>query len=136
MTNLKPIFCTAVWSSISIVALLCATPVHAQVNYPGTSVQTYPGQRPSRNTPASDINNMGIEGGSGHGPDLAQRQATGRNAERQRKLVEDTDKLLTLATQLKTDVDKTNKDILSIDVVKRAEEIEKLAKSVKERMKG
>ena len=48
----------------------------------------------------------------------------------------DTDKLLSLATELKQDVDKTNKNVLSVDVIKKAGEIEKLARSVKERMKG
>jgi len=58
-----------------------------------------------------------------------------RNAARQAQLVKDTDKLLALATELKTEVAKTNKNVLSIEVVKKAEEIEKLAKSVKEKMK-
>ena len=60
----------------------------------------------------------------------------GRNADRQRKLVEDTNKLLEMATSLKQSVDKTNKDTLSIEVIKKAAEIERLAHSVKERMKG
>ena len=51
--------------------------------------------------------------------------------ERQKKLAADTDKLLALATDLKKEVDKTNKDILSIEVVKKADEIEKLARSMK-----
>jgi len=51
-------------------------------------------------------------------------------------LKRDTDKLLDLATELKQYVDKTNENTLSLDVVKKAEEIEKLAKSVKEKMKG
>jgi hypothetical protein len=51
--------------------------------------------------------------------------------ERQKKLAADTDKLLALATDLKKQVDKTNKDILSVQVVKKAEEIEKLAHSMK-----
>jgi hypothetical protein len=50
--------------------------------------------------------------------------------------VADTDKLLTLATDLKQQVDKSTKDTLSVDVIKKADEIEKLAHSVKERMKG
>ena len=48
----------------------------------------------------------------------------------------DTDKLLALATDLKEQVDKSTKDTLSVDVIKKADEIEKLAHSVKERMKG
>lgn len=69
-------------------------------------------------------------------PEMQEQQARSRNSDRQKKLKEDTDKLLVLATQLKQDVDKTNKDVLSVDVIKKADEIEKLAHSVKERMKG
>ena len=57
-------------------------------------------------------------------------------SDRQKRLVEDTDKLLKLTTALKEQVDESNKDILSVDMVKKAEEIEKLAHSVKERIKG
>jgi hypothetical protein len=63
-------------------------------------------------------------------------QAKSRNLERQKKLQADTEKLLSLATELKEQVDKTDKNILSVDVIKKADEIEKLAKSVKDRMKG
>ena len=58
-----------------------------------------------------------------------------RNDQRQEQLVKDTNKLLALATELKSQVDKTNKNMLSVDVVKKAEEIEKLAKNVKDRMR-
>jgi hypothetical protein len=57
-------------------------------------------------------------------------------SEPQKRLVEDTDKLLALTTALKEQVDESNKDILSVDMVRKAEEIEKLAHSVKERIKG
>jgi len=66
----------------------------------------------------------------------AEKQAIMRNDERQKRLVTDSDKLLQLATELHQEVAKTDQHILSVDVVKRAEEIEKLARSVKERMKG
>jgi hypothetical protein len=65
-----------------------------------------------------------------------EQQESVRSSERQKRLVADTDKLLALATDLKQQVDKTNKNILSVDVIKKADEIEKLAHSVKERMKG
>ncbi|MGB6975498.1 MAG: hypothetical protein WBD67_12525 [Terracidiphilus sp.] len=39
--------------------------------------------------------------------------------------------LLQLANQLQADVDKTNKDMLSLSVVRKADEIEKLARSMK-----
>ncbi len=72
----------------------------------------------------------------GPDPRMQEQQAKAQSSERQKRLVADTEKLLTLATELKTDVDKTNKNILSMDVIKKADEIEKLAHSVKERMKG
>ena len=59
-----------------------------------------------------------------------------RNEQRQADIKKDTDKLLELATELKQYVDKSNENTLSLDVVKKAEQIEKLAKSVKEKMKG
>jgi hypothetical protein len=67
---------------------------------------------------------------------IEQEQEKARNDDRQKRLVADTQRLLVLATQLKEEVDRTNKDLLSVDVVKKADEIEKLAHSVKEKMKG
>jgi hypothetical protein len=58
------------------------------------------------------------------------------NLERQAQLKSDTDKLVKLAGELKDYVDKSNENVLSLDVMKKADEIEKLAKSVKDKMKG
>jgi predicted nucleic acid-binding Zn-ribbon protein len=58
------------------------------------------------------------------------------NEERHAALKRDTDKLLQLSTQLKQYVDKSNSNTLSLDVIRKAEEIEKLAHSVREKMKG
>jgi hypothetical protein len=59
-----------------------------------------------------------------------------RNLQRQQDLKNDTDKLLQLATELKQYVDKTNENTLSIEVIKKTEAIEKLAHSIREKMKG
>ena len=67
---------------------------------------------------------------------MAEQQAKSRNSDRQKRLETDTQKLLALATELKEQVNKTDKNIMSLDVIKKADEIERLAKSVKERMKG
>src|ERR1700738_1825033 len=53
---------------------------------------------------------------------------------RHAQLAADTKRLFQLAADLRTEVAKTNKDTLSLTVVKKAEEVEKLAKSIKERM--
>ena len=69
-------------------------------------------------------------------PRMEEQMAKTRNSDRQKRLVADTEKLLALATDLKQKVGKTDKNLLSVDVIKKADEIEKLAHSVKERMKG
>lgn len=56
--------------------------------------------------------------------------------ERVAALKNDTDKLLKLSVELKQYVDKSDENVLSLDVIKKADEIEKLAKSVKDKMKG
>jgi hypothetical protein len=58
-----------------------------------------------------------------------------RNLARQGQIKRDSDKLLQLATELKSYVDKSNENVLSMEVVKKADEIEKYAHSVKEKMK-
>lgn len=67
---------------------------------------------------------------------MREEQQKKLNHERQAELKRDTDKLLLLATQLKQAVDKSNENTLSLDVIKKAGEIEKLSKSVREKMRG
>ena len=67
---------------------------------------------------------------------IQKENARRANEQRQLELQRDTDKLLQLTSELKQYVDKTNENILSLEVIRKAEEIERLAKSVKERMKG
>jgi hypothetical protein len=67
---------------------------------------------------------------------IAHDMAKKANLERQAALKADTDKLVKLAGELKDYVDKSNENMLSINVLKKAEEIEKLAHSVKDKMKG
>jgi len=57
------------------------------------------------------------------------------NAERKKIIADESTMLLKLATDLKTEVDKTDKDTLSLSVIRKAEVIEKLARDVKEKMK-
>ena len=67
---------------------------------------------------------------------LQEQQAKSRNDDRQRRLVDDTAKLYVLAGELKEEVAKSDKNKLSLDVIKKADAIEHLAHSVKDRMKG
>ena len=96
---------------------------------PGTSLQEPPQQpglpRAQRPTPEDEARAK-----------LEKDMAKKRNQERHAELKRDTDKLLQLSTELKQYVDKSNENTLSLDVIKKAEEIEKLARSVKEKMKA
>jgi hypothetical protein len=124
-----------------VVLLFCQGMIsgQAQQRSPGSS---YPGQptMPKPGTPTRDpvgLPGMGRDSDTDPMLDkLAAQQAKSRNLDRQKRLEADTERLLALATDLKQQVDKTDKNILSVDVIKKAEEIERLAKSVKERMKG
>lgn len=57
------------------------------------------------------------------------------NAEKQKQLADDTARLLQLANELKVEMDKSTKDTLSLTVMKKAEEVEKLARKVRDEMK-
>ena len=65
----------------------------------------------------------------------ATNQAMTPEEARQAQFVADSQKLYQLAQELKAEVAKSDKNTLSIAVTKKAEEIEKLAKSLKERMR-
>lgn len=67
--------------------------------------------------------------------EMQERMAREANKKRQQDIRDNTDKLFQLATELKAAVDKTNENLLSLDVIHKAEEVEKLAKKVKEKMK-
>lgn len=57
------------------------------------------------------------------------------NEARLKQISAESDQLLTLAMALKAEVDKTGKDTLSLNVIRKADQIEKLAHNVKEKMK-
>lgn len=59
-----------------------------------------------------------------------------RQKQNYRELKRDAERLLEVATELKQYVDKTNEQVLSLEVLRKAEEMEKLSKDLKNRMKG
>lgn len=72
-------------------------------------------------------------------PQSDQQQRTEKlasvQAEREKQIVDDSAKLLKLATELNTEASSITIDTLSLKVVRKADEIEKLAHSVREEMK-
>lgn len=59
-----------------------------------------------------------------------------RNEKRQSDLKRDADQLYKLAGELKKSVDSTNEHVLSVEVLRKTDEIQKLAKSVHDKMKA
>jgi len=115
---------------------LCEVPVRSRLyvlifllslaTIPGLAQQT-PGQQHDPNSPLD-----GDEARDRVIRDMEKKAAKDRVA----ALKKDTDRLLKLSVELKEYVDKSDENVLSLDVVRKAEEIEKLAKSVKDKMKG
>jgi hypothetical protein len=67
--------------------------------------------------------------------EMLERAAREANKKRQQEIQSDTDKLFELANELKEAVGKSNEHVLSLDVIRKADEVEKLAHRVKEKMK-
>lgn len=141
------------WRLVSLCCALVFATALVLFAQSGTRSQSQPTQNQNQNrAPDPLLNPPPVTSATSDSPDssspvfadqsdpamsqLMRRQAMLRNAKRQKDLVRDTQKLYVLAGQLKDDVAKTDKDILSINVIKKADEIEKLAKSVKDKMKG
>jgi hypothetical protein len=117
-------------SALAVLFLLL-TPVFALPSFGENPAQS-PGQLPHLGANANDQDDHAEEQRAKIEKDMAKKA----NRERQAQLQCDTDNLLKLANELKQYVDKSNENTLSFDVVKKAEEIEKLAHSVKEKMKA
>jgi hypothetical protein len=69
------------------------------------------------------------------GDDIQRQQAIAANTQRQAEIRRDTDKMLQLTAELKDYVQKAQRGVMSIDAIKKAEQIEKLAHGVKSKMK-
>ena len=66
---------------------------------------------------------------------MARTMAKRLNRERQAAIRSDAERLVKLAQELKEGVDKSSENLLSLELVRKAEEIERLAHGVKEKMK-
>lgn len=115
-------------SRILMVLLLTATftAAHSQMQGPAQppAAPGIPGVNPSASSDSDPMTRR-----------MNAEMVVKRNIQRQQEIIADTNKLLQLAQQLNSDVSKSSKDTLSLSVVKEADEIEKLAKSVKEKMR-
>jgi len=69
------------------------------------------------------------------GDDVQKEQAKAANLQRRAEIRRDTEKMFELTTELKDYLQKSDQGTISVDAIKKAEQIEKLAHSVKSKMK-
>ena len=69
------------------------------------------------------------------GDDVQRQQAQAANRQRQVEIRRDTVKMFQLTQELNEYLQKSSQGVMSIDAIKKAEQIEKLAHSVKSKMK-
>ena len=70
-----------------------------------------------------------------YGDPVQQQQARQAAADRELEIRRDTEKMAQLSAELKDYLDKSVPGVLSLDAIKKVEQIEKLAKGVKSKMK-
>jgi hypothetical protein len=116
---------------VMLAGALLAAPAlsRAQVQFPTAA--------PTANDPQGGF---GREHANGDEPyathEIQQRQLKRLRQEHQQELIDDTDRLVKLATVLKEEVDKGNEATAPTDVLKQTDEISKLAKKVSDRIKN
>ncbi len=95
---------------------------------PSWNRDRFPGQNPTPNAHDSQPTETAEE-------KMERLQAARMNDKRMQQAVTDAHKLAQLATELKDEVDKANQGVVSVDTSKKADEIVKLAKSVKDKIR-
>jgi type VI protein secretion system component VasF len=92
-------------------------------------------QQPSPDKSGFPVANSSVAAKNALPATAAGDAAKGQAGDSKQQVADDAARLLQLATELKAEVDKTNKDTLSLKVIRKAETIEKLAKGVKQQLK-
>jgi hypothetical protein len=72
---------------------------------------------------------------TGSDDDVQKQQAIAANLQRQVEIGRDTEKMAALMQELREYLAKADQGVMSVDAIKKAEQIEKLAHSVKSKMK-
>lgn len=116
----------------TLILCLCACSLavmrtaHAQIlsGNPNNGRVVTPGARP---TP------MDIGGPRPDSPEMLERQERGRNTDRKKRIVEDTNRLLQLTVQFRAEAQ--GHETLTVDDQKKLDEIAKLAHQVRDRMR-
>lgn len=120
---------SAILGSLALLAILSpARPVgwgQMQTGVGGSSTLGAGSNRSGRNPLDDDME-----------PHLPESYARMQNTERQRRLVGDTERLLMLTNQLKASIASSGTESLTPEMLRQMDEIEKLARSVKNKMRN
>ena len=119
---------------VAMNALAGAAVVSAQI--PSTATGMPPSTTKSTSPLGSGDQPLGSEPQNPMGERMRMTAEKAHNEDRRKRMLSDTDKLLALSAELKADIEKSTKDELSLDVIRKAQEIEKLAHDVQQRMKN
>lgn len=100
---------------------------------PNAAPQTQTSSPVSAKPVADPLDKPHAEGSSSQAP--APSPPAPPDSQRRTQISVESTQLLAMAVELKAEVDKTNKDTLSLNVIRKADAIERLAKTVKEKIK-
>jgi hypothetical protein len=125
--------CKALW-----LAMLLALPASAQYQGPPAPTQAPPGPQPGSPTQLIEPNQTSYAT-----PSLPQNAVNfspdakiwrGQDYLRQKEMASDADKLLKLTRELNAEINSSNSDSLTPEQLRKVDKIEKLARSIKEKM--
>lgn len=100
----------------------------SQMSTPGTRSTSPSLQNPHQPAGDDDLNPVSAS--------MHESYAKMQNIDRQRRIVSDTDRLLYLSNRLKTEIAGSGSATVSPDMLREMDEIEKLARNVKNRMRN
>jgi len=118
-------------ASLSAVRYSCAQDVHIPI--PPAVAQAQDLRTPI--PPAAVPGPRTGDAPAPEGDEIRRQQMIAANSQRQGEIRRDTDKMLQLTAELKDYLQKAERGVMSVDAIKKAEQIEKLAHSVKSKMK-
>jgi hypothetical protein len=128
--SLSRVLCATFWLAMMIVP--CSAQVSNGGHFPSGSGQTS-NQRTIYPTPPPDMDQPMT--GSASEPVYMERRMRQLNDVQHKSMVADTDKLLKLVTELNAEINGTNSNSLTPEQLRKVMEIEKLAHSVKDKMR-
>lgn len=118
-------------ASLGVVRYSSAQNAHIPVPQVAPPAQYLPIGVPNGDAKAPSLDNTRAPSGD----DIQRQQAIAANLQRQADIRRDADKMQQLIAELNNYLQKADRGVMSVDAIKKAEQIEKLARGVKSKMK-